>query len=121
MRIRTRLSLWYLSVTFTVGLIFTLGTYTAMRYLLFQTLERERELIIARTGDGRARAKARGVRFGRPPSLTTHQRKEALQRLQEGVLQADLARTYGVSQATISRLASPTPFDGAGASVAAAG
>jgi DNA invertase Pin-like site-specific DNA recombinase len=28
--------------------------------------EFERELILARTGDGRARAKARGVRFGRP-------------------------------------------------------
>ena len=67
--------------------------------------EFERELILARTGDGRARAKARGVRFGRPAALTVHQRQEALQRLQEGATQADLARTYGVSQATISRLA----------------
>ena len=33
--------------------------------------EFERELILARTGDGRARAKARGVRFGRPPSLNS--------------------------------------------------
>jgi DNA invertase Pin-like site-specific DNA recombinase len=31
-------------------------------------VEFERELIIARTGDGRARAKAKGVRFGRPRS-----------------------------------------------------
>ena len=31
--------------------------------------EFERALIIARTGDGRVRAKARGVRFGRPPAL----------------------------------------------------
>jgi DNA invertase Pin-like site-specific DNA recombinase len=67
--------------------------------------EFERELILARTGDGRARAKARGVRFGRPSALTPHQRQEALERLQEGATQADLARTYGVSQATISRLA----------------
>jgi DNA invertase Pin-like site-specific DNA recombinase len=73
--------------------------------------EFERELILARTGDGRARAKARGVRFGRPPSLTAHQRQEALQRLAEGVAQADLARSYGVSQATISRLATPSPFE----------
>ena len=36
--------------------------------------EFERALIIARTGDGRVRAKARGVRFGRPPALTSHQR-----------------------------------------------
>jgi DNA invertase Pin-like site-specific DNA recombinase len=67
--------------------------------------EFERELILARTSDGRTRAKARGVKFGRPPRLTPHQRQEALQRLEEGATQADLARTYGVSQATISRLA----------------
>jgi len=72
--------------------------------------EFERALIIARTGDGRARAKARGVRFGRPPVLTVHQRQEAIQRLAEGATQADLARTYGVSQATISRL-QPLPFE----------
>ena len=66
--------------------------------------EFERELILARTGDGRARAKARWVRFGRPSALTAHQRQEALQRLAQGEAQADLARSYGVSQATISRL-----------------
>jgi len=38
------------------------------------------------------------------------QRKEAIQRLAEGAVQADLARSYGVSQATISRLAAPSPF-----------
>jgi len=32
--------------------------------------EFERSLILARTSDGRARAKARGVRFGRKPKLT---------------------------------------------------
>jgi DNA invertase Pin-like site-specific DNA recombinase len=46
--------------------------------------EFERELILARTGDGRARAKAKGVRFGRPRKLTPHQRQEALQRLAAG-------------------------------------
>jgi DNA invertase Pin-like site-specific DNA recombinase len=66
--------------------------------------EFERELIRARTGDGRARAKARGVRFGRPNALTAHQRHEALQRLGNGDAQADVARTFNVSQATISRL-----------------
>jgi DNA invertase Pin-like site-specific DNA recombinase len=66
--------------------------------------EFERELIRARTGEGRKRAKARGVRFGRPAALTSHQRAEALQRLANGEVQADLARSYGVSQATISRL-----------------
>jgi DNA invertase Pin-like site-specific DNA recombinase len=66
--------------------------------------EFERELILARTSDGRARAKARGVKFGRPTALTAHQRTEALQRLACGDAQADVARTFNVSQATISRL-----------------
>src|SRR5262245_43858268 len=66
--------------------------------------EFERELIRARTGEGRKRAKARGVKFGRPTALTLHQRQEAIQRLANGEVQADLARSYGVSQATISRL-----------------
>ena len=73
--------------------------------------EFERELIRARTDDGRKRAKARGVKFGRPVKLTAHQRQEAIQRLAEGAVQADLARSYGVSQATISRLAAPSPFE----------
>jgi DNA invertase Pin-like site-specific DNA recombinase len=66
--------------------------------------EFERELIRARTGEGRKRARDRGVRFGRPASLTPHQRAEALQRLVNGHAQADVARTFNVSQATISRL-----------------
>jgi DNA invertase Pin-like site-specific DNA recombinase len=67
--------------------------------------EFERELIRSRTGEGRKRAKDRGVKFGRPSALTAHQRQEALQRLARGEAQADVARTFNVSQATISRLA----------------
>ena len=74
--------------------------------------EFERELINARTGEGRARAKARGVRFGRPNALDTHQQHEALQRLANGETQADLARSYGVGVATINRLAASSPFSG---------
>src|SRR5262249_4257965 len=66
--------------------------------------EFERELILARTSDGRARAKARGVKFGRPTALTPHQRQEALKRLGSGEAQVDVARSFNVSQATISRL-----------------
>src|SRR6516165_8045225 len=73
--------------------------------------EFERSLILARTGEGRKRAMAKGVKFGRPPSLTPHQRREAMERLAEGAGQADLARSYGVSQATISRLRAPGPFE----------
>jgi DNA invertase Pin-like site-specific DNA recombinase len=68
--------------------------------------EFERELIRARTGEGRKRARARGVHMGRPPKLTKHQRREALTALSDGsATQADLARRFNVSQATISRLA----------------
>jgi len=68
--------------------------------------EFERELIRARTGDGRARAVARGQHMGRPPALTAHQRQEAVKALANGTAtQADLARQFNVSQSTISRLA----------------
>jgi hypothetical protein len=42
--------------------------------------EFERELIRTRTGEGRERAKARGVVLGRKPKLSPHQRREALTR-----------------------------------------
>ena len=54
----------------------------------------ERHLIKARTDDGRKRAKARGVRFGRPRKLDQHQRQEALQRLANGETLVDVARTF---------------------------
>ncbi len=67
--------------------------------------EFERDLIRARTGEGRERAKARGVHTGRPPALTPHQRAEALRDLAKGkATQADLARRFNVSRSTISRL-----------------
>jgi DNA invertase Pin-like site-specific DNA recombinase len=73
--------------------------------------EFERELIRARTGEGRKRAKDRGVKFGRPRKMTPHQRQEAIQRLAAGETQADVARTYNVDAATICRLAAASPFE----------
>ena len=66
--------------------------------------EFERELIRARTGEGRERAKARGQSLGRPFKLTPHQRSEAIRRRDRGEPLSDIARSYNVSQATISRL-----------------
>jgi len=60
--------------------------------------EFERDLI-------RARAKAQGVKMGRPPKLTPHQIKEALRRRDAGEPMRDIARSYNVSHSTISRLA----------------
>jgi DNA invertase Pin-like site-specific DNA recombinase len=73
--------------------------------------EFERELIRARTGEGRKKAMERGVRFGRPRKLTAHQRQEALQRIAAGETQADIARLLNVSAPTISRLAASSPFE----------
>ncbi len=68
--------------------------------------EFERELIHARTSEGRARAKAQGVKMGRPPKLTAHQRKEAIRRRDKGEeTLAEIGRSYNVSGWTISRLA----------------
>jgi DNA invertase Pin-like site-specific DNA recombinase len=70
--------------------------------------EFERELIKARTGEGRERAKAKGVRFGRPLKLSPHQRREALERLNAGGSVVDVANTYGVDRATLYRLQAAT-------------
>ena len=66
--------------------------------------EFECSLILARTGDGRARAQARGVRFGRKPKLTAHQIAEAMARRANGEALADIGRSFNVSHSTISRL-----------------
>jgi DNA invertase Pin-like site-specific DNA recombinase len=66
--------------------------------------EFERELIRTRTGEGRERAKARGVVLGRKPKLSPHQQREALARREAGEVLTAIARTYNVSYSTISRL-----------------
>jgi DNA invertase Pin-like site-specific DNA recombinase len=66
--------------------------------------EFERELIKARTDDGRKRALARGVRFGRKLKLTKHQIAEALARREAGEALVEIGRSYNVSHSTISRL-----------------
>jgi len=48
--------------------------------------EFERELIRSRCGEGMARVKDRGVRFGRPRKMTPHQRQEARRRLEASAL-----------------------------------
>ena len=66
--------------------------------------EFERELIRARTGEGRARARAAGVKMGRPHKLTPHQRKEARERREAGETLTSIAKSYNVHHATIGRL-----------------
>ncbi len=64
----------------------------------------ERRRILERTARGRADARAAGVKFGRKPTLTPHQQQEARKRIEEGETQRSIARSFNVSQATISRL-----------------
>jgi DNA invertase Pin-like site-specific DNA recombinase len=68
--------------------------------------EFERSLIKARTDVGIKRAREAGIRFGRPPKLTSYQRAEALRLIDTGEPQSAIARLLGVDQSTISRLAS---------------
>jgi DNA invertase Pin-like site-specific DNA recombinase len=64
----------------------------------------ERRRIAERAARGRADAKTNGMKFGRKPILTPHQQKEARARVEAGEPQCSVARSYNVSQATISRL-----------------
>src|SRR5271170_6062955 len=64
----------------------------------------ERDLIRTRTAEGRSRAKARGQPMGRPPKLTPEQQREARLRRAAGATLEELAKSYNVARATISRL-----------------
>jgi DNA invertase Pin-like site-specific DNA recombinase len=72
--------------------------------LLAAIAEFERDLIRERTGDGRKRAQANGVKFGRKPKLSDYQRKEAIKRRGAGETLAEIARSYAVDISMISRL-----------------
>ena len=72
--------------------------------LLAAIAEFERELIRERTGEGRKRAMANGVKFGRKPKLSPYQKAEALKRRAKGETLASIARSYAVDISTISRL-----------------
>ncbi|MGB7835618.1 MAG: recombinase family protein [Xanthobacteraceae bacterium] len=72
--------------------------------LLAAIAEFERELIRERTGEGRKRAMANGVRFGRKPKLSDYQRAEAVKRRAAGETLASIAKSYAVDISMISRL-----------------
>ena len=69
----------------------------------------ERQRILDRTARSYTTAKARGVKYGRKPKLTPHQRQEALGRKAAGEPVRDIARSYAVSHNTISRLTERGP------------
>jgi DNA invertase Pin-like site-specific DNA recombinase len=69
----------------------------------------ERDLIRTRTTEGRARAKARGVKLGPKFKLSPAERKEALARRAAGESSPAIGRSYKVSHSTILRLRPRTP------------
>ena len=57
-----------------------------------------------RANEGRTAARKRGVRMGRPLTLTTHQQEEALKRLAKGESCRSIAKSFNVSHPTVARL-----------------
>jgi DNA invertase Pin-like site-specific DNA recombinase len=72
--------------------------------LLAAIADFERDLIRERTGDGRKRAMANGIKFGRKRKLSDYQRAEAVKRRGTGETLAAIAKSYGVAISMISRL-----------------
>jgi putative DNA-invertase from lambdoid prophage Rac len=63
----------------------------------------ERDLLIERTLSGQSRAKAAGVKFGRPPALANGERAKVIEQLAAGISISSVARASGVSRATVLR------------------
>jgi DNA invertase Pin-like site-specific DNA recombinase len=76
--------------------------------MLAAIAEFERELIRERTGEGRKRAMANGVKFGRPRALDLFQQQEAIKRRRAGEPLSLIAQSYRVSAKTIARLGGGT-------------
>jgi DNA invertase Pin-like site-specific DNA recombinase len=79
-----------------------------LRTVLAGVAEFERDIIRERTGNGRKRAMANGIKFGRKPKLSPFQRAEAFHRRAAGETLAAIARSYAVDISTVSRLKAAT-------------
>lgn len=64
----------------------------------------ERDLIRNRTSEGRARAIAQGKKMGRPSKITSAQRKEIIQYRKNGKTLDEIAKYFGISSTTVSRI-----------------
>jgi DNA invertase Pin-like site-specific DNA recombinase len=81
--------------------------------------EFERALIHQRTSAGRAAARRRGVRFGRPSKLAAEQIALARRLIEEGRSAREVARMFKVHRATLYRaLGTPSPAAGTAAEAA---
>lgn len=66
--------------------------------------EDERHRIVKRANEGRTAAIKRGIKMGRPLTLTDHQQAEALKRLAAGESCRSIAKSFNVSHPTVARL-----------------
>ncbi len=93
-----------------------MDTSNATGKLLFNILgsiaEFERDLINARTAEGRTAAMAKGVKFGRKEKLTAEQIESLKADFKAGVLSKEaIAKKYGVARNSVYRLASSNKAD----------
>ena len=85
-----------------------IDTTSSMGRLLFSVLGAvasfERDLINDRTEEGKVRARAKGVRFGRKPKLKSEQLTDLRARFAAGVSRAVLAQEFKITRSSVYRL-----------------
>ena len=86
-----------------------IDTTTSTGMLMFNMLgsfaQFERDLILERTAEGRAKAKAKGVKFGRKVKLDDIKLQEAIAEYKQRNLSAsEVARKHGISRSSLYRL-----------------
>lgn len=72
--------------------------------VLADLAEWERDVLIERTREGLAQARKQGKTGGRPPLLDAQQRANAVTMREAGITRKEVAKTFGVSSATIRRI-----------------
>jgi DNA invertase Pin-like site-specific DNA recombinase len=75
-----------------------------LMFLMGWVAKWHRRRILENTAQGRARARARGVKFGRKPKMSQRERQDAVTRLEAGEPKAQVAEAFKVSGRTIDRL-----------------
>jgi DNA invertase Pin-like site-specific DNA recombinase len=76
---------------------------TLVFHLMGALAQFERSLIAERTAAGRAAARKRGVRFGRPAKLSPQQTRHAMELRSDGKAVPDIASLLNVSRYTVYR------------------
>ena len=85
-----------------------IDTTSSLGRLLFSVLGAvasfERDLINERTEEGKVRARAKGVKFGRTPKLSSQRLADLRARFAAGISRGILAKEFGLTRSSIYRL-----------------